>query len=221
MRTTGRAGSVGCGAALTLLVLSAMPAAAQELSEKSIRTFMDYAWSLTPQQFSKQDGTVIVIDKSKPESVMVPIDAAREVIRVGRISAHAQVCGLTDHQIVNHRSLMKREEEKKAWSDQQMVYINQLHLTTVMLLTGKIRLVEKDGDKEVVIDDGKSAAQTCTDEQRAKVRDVITAYVESGPNFKIPAGPVGQAGAAPPATGSTTPPAAAVPAAAAATTGPE
>ena len=111
---------------------------------------MDYAWSLTPQQFSKQDGTVIIIDKKKKAEVMVPIDVAREVIRVGRISAHAQVCKLNDHQIVNHRSLMKREEEKKTWTDQQLVYINQLHLTTVMLLTGKIRLVEKDGDKEVV-----------------------------------------------------------------------
>ena len=198
MRMTIRAGVIGaCAAALALG--AALPASAQELSEKSVRSFMEYAWSLTPQQFSKQDGTVIVIDKKKKDEVMVPIDVAREVIRVGRISAHAQICGLTDHQIVNHRSLMKREEEKKTWTDQQIVYINQLHLTTVMLLTGKIRLVEKDGDKEVVIDDGKAATQTCTDEQRNKVRDVIVAYVESGPNFKVNVAPV-QAGGAPAAT---------------------
>ncbi len=212
MRTTGRAGIVGFGALAAWLLIAA-PATAQELSEKSVRSFMDYAWSLTPAQFSKQDGTVIVIDKKKPEDVLVPLDVAREIIKVGRMSAHAQVCGLGDHQIINHRSLMKREEEKKIWSDQQLVYINQLHLATVMLLTGKIRVVEKDGDKEVVIDEGKPAAQTCTDEQRAKVRDAIIAYVESGPNFKVPAGPIGQADAAPAATGSTTPAAAAVPAA--------
>jgi hypothetical protein len=209
MRMTIRAGVIGALAAGTTLSV-VLPASAQELSEKSVRSFMEYAWSLTPQQFSKQDGTVIVIDKKKKDEVMVPIDVAREVIRVGRISAHAQICGLTDHQIINHRSLMKREEEKKNWSDQQLVYINQLHLTTVMLLTGKIRLVEKDGDKEVVIDDGKSATQTCTEEQRNKVRDVIVAYVESGPNFKVKVAPVqagGAAAAAPDqtATGSTVP----------------
>lgn len=209
MRMTIRAGVIGACAAAFALAGSGGQAAAQELSEKSVRSFMEYAWSLTPQQFSKQDGTVIVIDKKKKDEVMVPIDVAREVIRVGRISAHAQICGLSDHQIVNHRSLMKREEEKKTWTDQQLVYINQLHLTTVMLLTGKIRLVEKDGDKEVVIDDGKSAQQTCTDEQRAKVRDLIIAYVESGPNFKVNVAPVAGSPAsgtgAKTATGSTAP----------------
>ena len=42
-----------------------------------------------------------------------------------------------------------------------MVYISQLHLTTVMLLTGRIKLVEKQGDKEVVVDESKEPAQTC------------------------------------------------------------
>lgn len=162
---------------------------ADELSEKSVRTFMEYAWSLTPQQFSKQDGAVIIIDKKKKEDVFVPLDVAREVIKVGRISAHAQVCGLPDLQVANHRSLMKREEDKKTWTEQQMVYINQLHLTTVMLLTGRIRLVEKEGDKEVVVDEGKTSAQTCTEEQRNKVKDLIVSYIQSGPNFKISLSP--------------------------------
>ena len=62
-----------------------------------------------------------------------------------------------------------------------MVYISQLHLTTVMLLTGRIKLVEKEGDKEVVVDEKKAPAQTCTDEQRAKVKELITAYVAREP----------------------------------------
>lgn len=152
-----------------------------ELSDRSVRVFMEYAWSLTPQQFSKHDGTVIIVDKSKPEQAMVPVDVAREVIRVGRISAHAQVCNLPEDQVLNHRSLMRREVAKGKWSDQQELYINQLHLTTVMLLTGKIRLVEKDGDKEVVVDETKAPQQTCTDEQAAKVKELIAAYVASGP----------------------------------------
>lgn len=174
---------VGAAMAASAAALVPMAASASEgeLSDRSVQVFMDYAWSLTPQQFSKQDGTVIIVDKSKPEQAMVPVDVAREVIRVGRISAHAQVCNLAEEQVLNHRSLMRREVEKKKWTDQQTLYINQLHLTTVMLLTGKIRLVEKDGDKEVIVDETKAPQQSCSDEQRQKVRDLITAYVQSGP----------------------------------------
>ena len=46
---------------------------------------------------------------------------------------------------------MRREEAKTKWTDQQMLFINQLHLFTVMTLTGKVQLVEKDGDKQVVV----------------------------------------------------------------------
>lgn len=163
-----------------------------ELSDKSIQVFMDYAWSLTPQQFSKKDGTIILVDKNKRDEAMVPLDVAREVIRVGRLSAHAQVCNLPEDQSLNHRSLMRREVERKKWTDQQTLYINQLHLTTVMLLTGKIKLVEKDGDKEVVVDEKAAPAQTCTDEQRAKVKELIAAYVKAGPALAS-----NEAGAAP------------------------
>jgi hypothetical protein len=214
---TIRAGVIGACAAALMLGTGTLPAAAQELSDKSIRSIMEYAWSLTPQQFSKQDGTVIVIDKKKKQDVMVPIEMAREAIRVGRVSAHAQVCGLSDHQVINQRSLMKREEEKKTWSDQQLVYIHSLHLATLMLLTGRIRLVEKDGDKEVVIYESKSDQKTCTEEEKAKVRDAIIAYVEAGPNFKVNVAPIagGPQTGAQTATGSTPAPAApAAPAAA-------
>ena len=173
------------GAALVAGAATLVPVTAGasdgELSDRSVQVFMEYAWSLTPQQYSKQDGTVIIVDKTKPDQAMVPVDVAREVIRVGRISAHAQVCNLAEEQVLNHRSLMRRELGKNKWSDQQTLYINQLHLTTVMLLTGKIRLVEKDGDKEVVVDETKAPQQTCSDEQREKVRELITAYVQSGP----------------------------------------
>lgn len=214
-----RAGIVFAGALALLMGGSAVPASAQELSEGAVKSFMDYAWSLTPQQFSKPDGTVIEIDKKKRDEVLVPIDVAREVIKAGRLSAHAQVCELREDQVENHRALMRREEAKKKWTPQQMVYISQLHLTTVMLLTGKIKLVEKEGDKEVVVDEGKPRpAQTCTAEQGKKVKEMIAAYVAQSPAVaaaKPPAAPAG----APTSTGSTnttTAPKSAPPAAAAA-----
>jgi hypothetical protein len=179
------------------------PAGAQELSEHAVRSFMEYAWSLTPQQFSKPDGSVIVIDKNKKSEVEVPLDVARRVIMAGRLSAHAQICDLRDDQVLNHRALMRREEATKKWTQQQLVYISQLHLTTVMLMTGRIRLVEQDGDKQVVVDEKKQPPQTCTEEQRNKVKEMIASYVAASPppNFAA-AGQPPPAGA-PVATGST------------------
>lgn len=175
--------------------------AAEELSEKSVQTFMDYAWSLVPQQFTMPSGKTITVDKKKKEEVMVPVDVAREVIRVGRLSAHAQICELIDDQISNYNSLMRREIDKKKWTDQQLLYMSQLHLTTVMLLTGKIKLVENQGDKEVVVEEGKASTQTCTPEQKAKVKEVITAYVKTGPALAA----AEPAGAAVPAPATATP----------------
>jgi hypothetical protein len=203
MRTMIMAKKAIMGAAILAGAAALAPASATEgeLSDKSVQVIMEYAWSLTPAQFSKKDGTVIVVDKKKPETAMVPLDVAREVVRVGRLSAHAQACNLPEEQVMNHRSLMRREVEKKKWSDQQELFINQLHLTTVMLLTGKIKLVEKDGDKEVVVDEKQAPAQTCTEEQRQKVKDLVAAYVKTGPALAS-----AEAGAvAPTSTGSTTP----------------
>jgi hypothetical protein len=183
-----KAGVVLAGVAALTLAGSVTSASAQDLSEHAVKSFMEYAWSLTPQQFSKPDGSVIVIDKTKKDQVVVPLDVARDVIKAGRLSAHAQICDLRDDQILNHRALMRREEFKKKWTPQQMVYISQLHLTTVMLLTGRIRLVEKQGDKEVVVDEKKETAQSCTDEQKKKVKELITAYVAASPPVSAVAG---------------------------------
>lgn len=211
-----RAGRVLAGAlALSVLVPVTM-VKAQELSEMAVKSFMDFAWSLTPAQFSKPDGTTIQIDKKKRDEVMVPVDVAREVIKVGRLSAHAQVCDLPDHQTANHRTMMRKEEAKGKWTPQQLVYISQLHLTTVMLLTGKLKLVEKGEDgKDVIVggEDDKKPAQTCSEEQRKKVKEMIAAYVKENEGVKAAAG---DAPAAATTTGSNaaakTAPAAAAPA---------
>lgn len=176
-----RAGMRWAGAAMMAACVLAIPASAQELSEKATRAFMEYAWSLTPEAFTKPNGETILIDKKKKSEVLVPLNVARDVIRVGRLSAYAQVCELAQEQADNHNSLMRREIASKKWTPQQIVYINQLHLTVVMLLTGRVKLVEKDGGKDVVIEEGAKQAQTCTAEQKQKVKELITAYVKTGP----------------------------------------
>ena len=88
----GNGARAGIGAVLALAAACG-PASAQnkELSDKSVLTLMQYAWSLVPNKFTSPDGKVIEVDKSKPSEVVVPMDTAREAIKVARLSAYAQV----------------------------------------------------------------------------------------------------------------------------------
>jgi hypothetical protein len=189
----GKGARAGIGAVLALAAWGG-PASAQnkELSDKSVLTLMQYAWSLVPNKFTSPDGKVIEVDKSKPSEVVVPMETAREAIKVARLSAYAQVCDLIEEQRANYHTFMKREEAKGKWSDQQLLFINQLHLFTVMTLTGKVKLVEKDGDKEVILNSDKpEKAPTCTDTERKKVETQIKSYVAANvvPTAPEPAAP--------------------------------
>jgi hypothetical protein len=157
-------------------------AQSKELSDKSVLTLMQYAWAMVPQKFTTPVGKVIEVDKSKPSQTIVPLDIARDVIRVARLSAFAQICDLPEEQKANYQTLMRREEAKAIWTDQQLLFINQLHLFTVMTMTGKVALVEKDGDKQVQVQEGKAPkTETCTDTERKKVQQQIMAYVAANP----------------------------------------
>lgn len=205
MRRLTTAG-IGVVTATLLAAGAATPAASQQMSEKSIRTLMEYAWALTPDRFTKPNGETIEIDRKKRAEVEVPLDTAGEVIRVGRLSAHAQMCDLPVEHTNNYRSLMYRESLKKKWSEQQMVFMNQLHLVTVMLLTGKLRLIEREEGKEPKVLEENAAKQTksCTPEQAEKVRQAVVAYVKSGPPMQTRSAAGGPGPAPAPATGSTT-----------------
>ncbi len=171
---------------------AATPASAQgkDLSDTSVKSLMNYAWALMPgPKVTTQDGKEVIIDDAKRTEIMVPIEAAREVIKVGRLSANAQTCGLGEEQSANHATLMQRERAKKKWSEAQMIYINQLHLFTVMLMTGGVKLVEndaapnKDGtpNKTVVLENTKIAppkADACNDAERTKLAELLKAYRE-------------------------------------------
>ncbi len=171
--------------ALALVCGAVAPAVAQQgLSDRAVKAFMNYAWQLTPQKFTKPDGKTVIIDRSKRNEVEVPPAKAAEIILAGRRSAHAQICGLKDEQIANYQSMMNRENASKKWSEQQMVYISQLHLTTIMLLTGKVEVVERQDGKVVVVDEKKAPVKTCTDEERTQVKRQIIEYLKTDPELK-------------------------------------
>ena len=158
--------------------------AQNQLSEQAVRKYMDYAWGITPDRFTTPDGKTILIDRKKRETVEVPVDAARDVIMAARLTAHAQNCDLADEQVANFASLMTRERNKKKWSDQQIVYINQLHLMTVMLLLGQVK-VKDDAAKgdTVVLEEKQTKTRTLSPDECKSVKDAIVAYVKSGPSL--------------------------------------
>jgi hypothetical protein len=176
---------------------------AAELTDKSVATLMNFAWGLMPEKFTKPDKTVIEVDKAKKDQIVVPVAVARDVIKVAARSAKAQRCKMNEQMVINHRTLMSREEAKKQWSEQQMLYINQLHLFVVMLQTGSVTITEKEGENEIKTSEDDAvqpasaavAADTpeaqakaaeeaaknlpdCTEEQKKAIKDEVTAYVK-------------------------------------------
>jgi len=152
----------------------------QQLSDKSVQLLVDYAWAMTPAKFTAPDGKVTEVDKTKRDQVMVPLDVAREVIRVGYQSARAQVCRLEEEQRANYQTMFRREQAKK-WSDQQLLFINQLHMFTVMFSLGKVKITEsEEKDKQVEVKEHPSRdPKPCDKTERDNLQKSIMAYVAS------------------------------------------
>lgn len=181
-------GRLACAAVAGAAVMAGSgqaPASAQgkDLSDKSVATLVAYAWVITPAKFTMPDGKVIEVDKKNKDAAMVPIEKAREIVRIGRLSANAQICGLPEAQGANYQTMMKREIAAKKWSDQQTLFISQLHLFTVMLMTGKVTIVDSaEGQKDVVVQDTKITPPTptaCSEAERKKVEEQIMAYMKA------------------------------------------
>lgn len=171
---------------VSLIFILAAPATANaqnQLSDRSVQTIMNYAWNYTPEKFTKKDGKTIFIDKKNREKMTVPLVKGREIIMAGRLTAHAQACGLLQDMKNNFNSLMLREHLSKQWSEQQMVYINMLHFTTTSITLGTMDLIERDEGGKIVQKNNRIPALSCTDEQKEKVKELIEQYVAAGPDL--------------------------------------
>ncbi len=190
----------GAIAGVALSAALAIGAEAQsqgKLSDKSVNTLMEYAWQILPAKFTTPEGKVIEVDKSKRDGNMVPVEAGRDIIRVGYSSAQAQVCELWEEQQANYDALMRREVLKKKWSDQQLLYITTLHRMTIHAVAGKLRVEEKAGELKVILEPIKPGDVKCSDEQKKQIRESIQALVgqdapagkEAAAEKKAPAAP--------------------------------
>jgi hypothetical protein len=178
---------IGLVCAAVMALLSAGAALAQEKgpSDKSVQTFMRYAWGLLPEKFTPPNGKTILVDKKKPKEIEVPLEVAREAVRVGYFSAQAQLCNLMEEQQANYDTLMLRQRAAKQWSDQQLLFIQKLHQVTVMIMTGKIMIVEKEGDVTVSQREAKTnVSQECKDTERQRVKTQIAKYINAAPAAK-------------------------------------
>jgi hypothetical protein len=199
MRMTERVGLWGVLAAFVLTSVTSTQAKAQKISEKSVRTLMQYALAYTPDRFTGADGTTIHINRKDPEAIkklMVPLKKAEEAVLAGRLAAHARVCGLFDEEKNTFISFVLREQKSNKWTPQQIIYMRSLFYTTEMLMVGKVQVIQRDdGGKKVVIKEGEPAIKSCTDQQSKRVKDLVTAYIKEGPDLA-------EASGSGPATGS-------------------
>jgi hypothetical protein len=170
-----------CAAIIALLSGGSGLAQEKDPSDNSVRMFMRYAWMLLPEKFTPPQGKTIAIDKSKPKEVEVPMETAREAVRVGYFSAHAQLCNLLEEQQANYQTLMARQRDAN-WTDQQKLYIQKIHQATVMIMTGKITFVESEGNLKPVQREAKTNPhEECTEAKRTQVKAQIANYINSGP----------------------------------------
>jgi hypothetical protein len=152
-----------------------------ELSLKSVKLITGFALTTIPSEVKAPDGKVIKIDRANLDRILVPLEDARRVIITARNSAHAQMCDLPELQAENYLALMRTEHAKNKWTPEQMLFINRLHLFTVMWLTGNVKFMEKDGKKEptVIAEPDKGEKKTCTAEEKANVKAQIEAYLKT------------------------------------------
>jgi hypothetical protein len=191
MFKTGKGARLGLGLVLAAgaALLLMEPVLAQgkegkgaELSDKRLKTVMNFAWELVPEKYTPRNGKTIVTDKKKPAASMVPPDVARDVIRVGYRSGQAQWCSLFEEEKANFETLMRRQQAAKKWNEQQLLFIQKLHQVTIMLVTAKAVFVEHDGKQVISQTEAKTNPKgACTDEQRKTVREAIKTYIASGP----------------------------------------
>jgi hypothetical protein len=152
-----------------------------QLSVKSVKLITGFALTTIPSEIKQADGSVLKIDTKNLEKILVPLEDSRRIIMVARNSAHAQMCDMPELQAENYLALMRTEQAKKKWSKEQMLFINRLHLFTVMWLTGNVKFIEKeDGKKEpqVISEPGDNPKKDCSDDEKNKVKTNIEAFLK-------------------------------------------
>lgn len=183
MVTMAKSAAVAALAAMLLAPAAWAQEKPKELSDKSVQILMNYAWAILPARFTAPNGHKIEVDKkNKKAETLVPVPVAREVIKVGNLSAQAQLCDMLEDQVINYDAMMRREIAKGTWTEQQLLYITTLHRMTIHMAAGKLKVVDKSADEQQIILEAIEATKdTCNDAKRTEVKAQIAAFAKSIP----------------------------------------
>lgn len=179
------------------------PAAAKELSDKSVKVLMNYAWAILPSKFTMPDRRVVEVDKkNKRKETEVPLDVAREIIKVGYNSAQAQLCEMWEDQTRNYDAMIRIQRAKHNWNDPQLLYITTLHRMAVHMTAGKLNVVEKKGELQVSLDPIEPDKSKCDAARQKKIKDIVDAQVAEAlkiapPKKKAASAPAAASGVVP------------------------
>lgn len=172
--------SVSCAVALGLVSLSAGSTAglAQEkkketkLSERTVRVIMGTAFAGIPDELPKPDGGTVKVDRSDPNKFLIPVEDAREIIISAVLTARAGLCDMEDLGRKHFESIMRRERARGKWTPFQMTFIDVLHATTGLFMTGSASAGE-DAKKEQSAETDIKSKYKCSDTERARVKDAV------------------------------------------------
>ena len=137
--------------AITTVVVAtgaSAPANAQ-ISDQSVNWYIQFVWNNMGAQFSDRDGTVVRINKSKKDEIIVPIDVARHVIVGGWRGARSRICDLPEEFIANYDLTRASANRKGKWSSQQRHFMKVLFQRVVQLNSGKTKVVVSEDGKVV------------------------------------------------------------------------
>jgi hypothetical protein len=156
-------------------------AQAEELNDKTVNWLMKAAFGMLPDKFTTAEQKVINIDHSKPDDYLIPIEDAREVVKIAYNSARAQTCHLMDKQRDNYQALVKHQTDANKWNDKQLLYIKQLHLFVVQFGTGSIKITQQGDDQKVetIPNEKLSTVKPCSDDEKKALLEKIDTYVKS------------------------------------------
>src|SRR3990170_8644124 len=160
------------------------------LSDSAVRVLMTYAFSIIPDEHPGPDGKPVKRDKSDPNKFLIPDDDARRVIRAATRSAYAEACELPDLAQAHYQTLIKSEEARKVWSEQQLLMVYALHMFSASYFAGGVKISEApegapaDGTTTISKGDASEGADQgaemvapkrlqCPPEQKQKVMNSI------------------------------------------------
>lgn len=151
-------------------------AAKGEPSDRVVKRLMKMTFDMIPDKKSVAEDAKgdVILDKSKPKEIYIPSADARRIIKRAYLTGKAQSCDLRDLQVKNYRDIMKTEIASGKWTSKQLYFINQLHLVTVMMSLGNIK-VSAEGDKTKP----EPSKATCSPAEAARIANFINKSMES------------------------------------------